>query len=50
LVWFGIEIIPLQTSEYIYNELQNSYTKEKFQKVPENPAGSQHWLDIPTTF
>ena len=32
----------------INNELQNLYTKEKFQKVPENSAGSQRRLDFLT--
>jgi len=31
-----------------YAELQNLYTKEIFQKVPENSARSRRWLDFPT--
>jgi len=32
-----------------YNESQNVYIKEIFQKVPENSAGSRPRLDFPTT-
>jgi len=32
----------------VMSQLQNLYTKEIFQKVPEHLAGSRHRLDFPT--
>jgi len=44
LVWLGIKCKPMSR----YNKLQNLYTKEIFQKVPETSTRSRHRLDFPT--
>jgi len=44
LVWLGIKCKPMSR----YNKLQNLYTKEVFQKVPETSTKSRHQLDFPT--